>query len=362
MLNRNKMIKLIVGFIFVGVIAFNANSSAVDSLRVENLFADLDSFYIQYEERTFGEFIVDTSNTAIKKEYVKIESLFQEGNIDTFQLMNAIADTHKSWIARMVGMWIIRSASVNVLSQIGREILPVTTEHLELRRLSIAFLATDTTQEARDILFDISDESEFWFLIMETLAQRNDNRVFPLAIDSLQSIDFTRKIRAVMILADLGDPNAYQPLLSLYNELDSLRLQSDNIDTTEWFKDIEARIITTLGAIGNYNTLNFLIDKAQDESYYFSMNAIESLGELGSTDAVSILIEIMIQPNPEMNKVSVFKRLKCAKALNKIGDNRQEVLSAIEQAIDIVHQDCIEQGMEIYVEEQMLEAYNQLKK
>ena len=112
-----------------------------------------------------------------------------------------------------------------------------------------------------------------------------------------------------------------------------------------------------MGEIGNQQALSFLIDKAQDESYYLSMNAIESLGELGNANATDTIIMIMVDTTREIN---VFKRLACAQALVKIGVNSQKILNAIQQAITIVHNDCIGKGIGPYVEDQMKEAYNEL--
>ncbi|MDD2891065.1 MAG: HEAT repeat domain-containing protein [bacterium] len=336
----------------------NAFCSTEDSIKVEQFFNRLDSIYIQYGDSSM-EYGIISDTIITRKNFMEIDSLFRSNLLDTTQIVNTTLNKQRPWVTRIMGINILNTASLNVLLQIGQQILSDTTENIELRKEAIYCIASsDTSETSRNILFNASQNPDLWFESMDILAQMRDNRVLTLMTDSLQSSNFINKIRAITVLGSLSDPSVYQSLAPLYNPLDSIRQQSSSPDTITQLIALQGRIITSLGGIRNQSALNFLTDKAQNGEYYFSINAIEALGELGNTNAVPVLIQIMTQPL----KINPFKRLACAQALVKIGNNSPEVLGEIETAIHLATVECVEEGMVgTYIEDKMKEAFDELR-
>jgi len=257
-------------------------------------------------------------------------------------------------------MEILRNAHYKVLSELGRLIAPDTSEHYILREKAVEFLAMDTARENRGILLNLTQERVFWFKAMLGLAYLHDNRILPEVLDSLENGEFCNKIRAIHILSAYGDASIATNLLNLYQEMEVLKSQTQNEDSLKQIKAVQAIAIIGLGELKNNSSeiMSFLENIAQNGSYHFAMNAIETLGEIGDAQAAPVLREIMTREE----KLNPYMRLACAKSLEKIGDGSEETLNAVSKSADLAKRDCLAEGMDTtFVVTQIRKIYEALK-
>ncbi len=136
---------------------------------------------------------------------------------------------------------------------------------------------------------------------MQELGRSRDGR----AIHALAGIagnadeDWRMRIKAIRLLAEAGDPNAVDSLMTA---------------AVDFCPAIRWNAVSALGVFqGNYRVVSSLIAALDDGDLYIREAAVKSLGEAGDPKAVLPLISVLGDKN-------FVVRITAVRALRKIGD------------------------------------------
>ncbi len=210
--------------------------------------------------------------------------------------------------------WWVRVRAVESLEQFGENavsalLIALEDDDLEVRRRSA--MALEKIGYVGKIIEEYRQEEykpeikNILFLIART-------GIIECISEKLNMEDMNLQKRIVRILGDAKVMEASGILLELLS------------NTTEW--TFKARIIESLGKIGTQEAVPRLIDCLKDDKYWVRRSAVEALGMLGSVDSVDEIAEILLDPSlhareAALNALSSLKTAKYSKTIEACLDD-----------------------------------------
>ncbi|MCK4352617.1 HEAT repeat domain-containing protein [candidate division WOR-3 bacterium] len=336
--------KSLISVIFITFVISFRVAYGQDSLKVDSLLDIIEEKCIEYHND------IDTVFWSSFEEFKTIDLLWQTGEIPRSQFEEIFLDKGREPALRWHIAEFLKDAP-DILTQV----LSDGTDNIKVRQRAAERLLGTQDPIAKDALFNVTQEPSLWFWAMRSLSYSKDKRIISSALDSLQSPSIKTKRAAIAFLRNVGDASALPPLLSLYGDAKTKKLNAKiTKDRIDW-ESVQGAVIIALGHLNDERALNVLIEEAKSDNFTLAMEAVEALGNLGSTAAIPTLVDIMTQEE----EINPFLRIESAEALVKIED--KSVLDEIQTAKDIIHNFRVKYEVESdFLEVKMQEAYDKL--